>query len=62
MAEADRIDDAARKATPLVLSNLFKGVDVPAIQPTSVIYRKDESQELSSIFINPQASAVPANG
>jgi len=37
MAEADRIADAAKKATPLVLSHLFTGVDVPAIQPTSVI-------------------------
>ena len=52
--QADRVgDDSAKKATPLVLSHLFTGVDVPAIQPTSVIYRKDESQELSLDLYQP---------
>jgi len=46
MAKADRVDDSAMRATPLVLSNLFKGVDVPAIQPTSVVYREADSREL----------------
>ena len=45
--EAARVDDSAWKPTPLVLSNLFKGVGVPAIHPTRVIYRNVESEELS---------------
>ncbi|MEP6600403.1 MAG: alpha/beta hydrolase [Nitrospirota bacterium] len=61
MTEAARIDDSAKKATPLVLSNLFKGVGVPAIQPTSVIYRKLESQELSLDLYQPSSSQRGSN-
>ena len=53
--EAARVDDSAWKPAPLVLSNLFKGVSVPAIQPTRVVYRNVESQELSLDLYQPSS-------
>ena len=43
-------------SSPLVLSQLFKSVPVPAIQPTSVIYQTKDGQELSLDLYKPPSS------
>jgi acetyl esterase/lipase len=52
-----RADDAVPKASPLALTDLFKGVTLPAIQPTSVVYRKLGGEELGLDLYSQRSSS-----
>ncbi len=56
-AELPRSGDAAPRATPLALTDLFMGVATPAIQPTSVIYNKAEGVDLALDLYKPSSIA-----
>ena len=49
-------NDSTARATPLVIGDLFKGVNLPAIQPTSLTYRKVGGQELNLDLYKPSSS------
>jgi acetyl esterase/lipase len=52
-ADLPRSSDAAPGGTPLALTDLFMGVAMPAIEPTSVIYKKSEGTDLAMALYKP---------
>jgi acetyl esterase/lipase len=60
-ADPPNSSDAASRATPLALTDLFMGVATPANLPTTVIYNKGEGGDLSLDVYKPSSTVSGSN-